>query len=531
MTPEMRLRIVGVNQTGPAFAEVVRDANTASTAVVAAGTRGASAMRMLETSSAQAAAQQRNLVFQLNDVAVSLAGGMNPLMVFAQQGSQISQIYGPQEGGLGRALKETGNLAVGLVSKFWPIGAAIGLGTAALGGMQAEINKTSEVQVSFGDVALATWQTFSEGVYGIVQPAIDSLVGWLGGIWDYVKPGVLMLGNGLIATFLGAFYGIRIAWAALPSVMGDVAISTANNVIGGVESMVSGGISLLNDLIGLANRIPGVKIDPMGDVSMDGFDNPFAGAMDGVAGDVAGAFSGAFDNDYLGKLFESISGNAKDNALARLAEDAEKAAGSMKSAKENFGSFLEIVDEGQSVFEQTRTPFENLQIELGRLDQLLKIGVISWDTYGRAVASASASAAAGALGSLASLTSGLSQAFEENKALSIATAVLKGAESVATSFAEGTKFGGPVGGFAFASIAALTAAANVAAVASTTKSSTSMSGGGAAGAAPNLPAAIGPAGPSIYLELRGQRYSRAEVEGLIKDINAAVKDGARLQVA
>lgn len=531
MTPEMRVRITGLNQTGPAFAEVKRDAEAASSAVVAAGTRGAAAMQMLEASSAQAAAQQKNLVFQLNDVVVSLAGGMNPLMVFAQQGSQIATIYGPQEGGVGRALKETGNLAVGLVSKFWPVAGAIGLGTAALAGMQAEINKTSDVQVSFGDVALATWQTFSDGVYSVVQPAVDSLVGWLGGIWDYVRPGVLMAGNGLIATFLGAFDGIKIAWSALPSVMGDVAISTANNVIGGVESMVNGSIDLLNGLIDLANRIPGVKIDPMGDVALEGFDNPFAGAMDGVAGDVAGAFSGAFENDYLGKLFETISGKAEENALTRLAEDADKASGSLKAANDNFGSFLDIVEEGQSVFEETRTPFENLQIELGKLDQLLSLGVISWDTYSRAVSSASASAAAGALGSLAGLTAGLSQAFEENKALSIATAVLKGAESVATSFAEGTKFGGPVGGFAFASIAALTAAANVAAVAATTKSSTSMAGGGAAGAAPSLPAAAGPAGPSIYLELRGQRFSRADVEGLIKDINAAVKDGARLQVA
>lgn len=48
-----------------------------------------------------------NLIFQLNDIGVSLTSGMNPLMVAIQQGSQIATIYGSGQGGLGAALKET----------------------------------------------------------------------------------------------------------------------------------------------------------------------------------------------------------------------------------------------------------------------------------------------------------------------------------------------------------------------------------------------------------------------------------------
>lgn len=44
-----------------------------------------------------------------------------------------------------------------------------------------------------------------------------------------------------------------------------------------------------------------------------------------------------------------------------------------------------LVAQGQSVFEATRTPAERLNIELGRLNDLLKAGVIDWDTYSRAV--------------------------------------------------------------------------------------------------------------------------------------------------
>lgn len=44
-----------------------------------------------------------------------------------------------------------------------------------------------------------------------------------------------------------------------------------------------------------------------------------------------------------------------------------------------------LVAQGQSVFDATRTPAERLNIELGRLNDLLKAGVIDWDTYSRAV--------------------------------------------------------------------------------------------------------------------------------------------------
>ncbi len=111
MNPRVAVAITANNATGPAFGEVVKDANLAATQIEGASKRaGAATMRQssavtaLGKSSANAANQQRNLAFQINDTVVSLAGGANPLLVFAQQGSQIATIYGPEEGGLGRAL-------------------------------------------------------------------------------------------------------------------------------------------------------------------------------------------------------------------------------------------------------------------------------------------------------------------------------------------------------------------------------------------------------------------------------------------
>ena len=59
-----------------------------------------------------AAMQSRMLLFQLNDIGVSLAGGMSPLMVLVQQGSQITQMYAGQ-GGVNAALRQTADLAQG----------------------------------------------------------------------------------------------------------------------------------------------------------------------------------------------------------------------------------------------------------------------------------------------------------------------------------------------------------------------------------------------------------------------------------
>lgn len=62
-----------------------------------------------------------NLTYQLNDVAVSLASGQNPLMVLIQQGSQITPIFGGVRGTLSA-----------LASVLTPLRLAIGGVTAAL---------------------------------------------------------------------------------------------------------------------------------------------------------------------------------------------------------------------------------------------------------------------------------------------------------------------------------------------------------------------------------------------------------------
>ena len=133
-----------------------------------------------------AAYQSRMLMFQLNDVFVSLASGMNPLMVFVQQGSQIAQVYGVGQGGVRGALRDTARMIGGVVTRFPLLTAAVAAGAAAVAGMRHEINQTSDVAVSFGDVALAVWQTVRDGLVSILKPVIDRIAPWFSAAWDLV---------------------------------------------------------------------------------------------------------------------------------------------------------------------------------------------------------------------------------------------------------------------------------------------------------------------------------------------------------
>ncbi|OCP04997.1 hypothetical protein BC374_16350 [Ensifer sp. LC13] len=67
---------------------------------------------------------QRQLAFQLNDVFQSWALGMPIIQILLQQGPQIAQIYGPGEGGIGRAFRETATMATSLIARLWPLAAA-----------------------------------------------------------------------------------------------------------------------------------------------------------------------------------------------------------------------------------------------------------------------------------------------------------------------------------------------------------------------------------------------------------------------
>lgn len=303
--------------------------------------------------------QRRNLMFQLADIGQGVpllfqSPGYG-LINIANQMTQVGQAYYGQ-GGMGQALKDAGGIVGGLVTKFAPLLATLGLASLGIAGMTAAINENSDVTVNWGDTATAVFQVVGNGIWQWVKPAVDWIGDKLSTFWEWIAPGLKAAGNGIIATFLGAFDAIKIAWSALPSVMGDVAYSAANFAIKGIEWLVDAARDRVNDLIGLVNNIPGLDIPTLdGPINFGGIDNPYEGAMAGVAKDVAGAFSGAFGNDYLGQFFGAVSGQAQKNALARQAEDAEKATKSL--ADNGFGQLIGMTN---TFADATSSAFRNL---------------------------------------------------------------------------------------------------------------------------------------------------------------------------
>lgn len=514
MSPEMRLRITAQNDTARGFAEVKRDAVAAANAVEASGTRASTAMVALGDSSRMAAFQQRNLAFQLNDVAVSLASGMNPLMVFAQQGSQIATIYGPDEGGVGRALQETGKMAMNLAK-----GPLAGVAVAAAGvatyfaAMTNEINKTAERSVSMGDVMQASFQLLGDSIMGELEPAFN----WLGGIWNDITPSMVRGVNWLIGAFVGAYDGIKIYWSMLPSALGDISIQTANWVIDGIESMINGSIELLNGFVSDANAL----LEPLGMSLGEGFGkvefgdiaNPFKGSAEEQTTALKDAWSSAIGTDWVGEIGD------RAQALAALGEEAEKVGTALKAANDNIDPLAARLGELSDVLTLTADPFEQMKLDLTDLRTLWEEGRISVEQYETAVGRTVLNTAASTLGMVGQLTGAFAQLFEGNKAFAVANAVVNTAEGITKALAQGGMFG-----WVGAAAVAASGAAQIATILSArpgTSSTPNATGGGGTGAAAAAPART--QGTAINLTVRGS--GSIDVEDLVSQITRQIADG------
>lgn len=307
------------------------------------------ALDQVSKATRNAALQQKLLMFQLNDVFVSLASGMPAYMVLIQQGSQISQIWGPGEGGLGRALKETGKLAVSAATKFPMVTAAVAAAGLAVAGMTYEVNRAQGVTVGFGDVALATWQVMADGLWDLLKPAVDAMGPWFQSAWDLIIAGVKVTGNAVINSFHavgvdvqsvaltigthfeGSFERVKIVWSKLPEVLGDIVYSTANRVVDGVEDMINGAVDRINKL---NEYLPDwAQFTAIDKVDLPGITNPNAGAGTETAkalkatvekekaeikqiwADRNASVKQIMGSDPLGDFFTKVKGRAVENAL------------------------------------------------------------------------------------------------------------------------------------------------------------------------------------------------------------------------
>ncbi|MBT9387018.1 phage tail tape measure protein [Pseudooceanicola sp. CBS1P-1] len=149
-----------------------------------------------------------------------------------------------------------------------------------------------------------------------------------------VMSGAVTVTNRYIGLWRGAFAAIKALWGELPAVLGSLAYSAANAILGGIEALLNGTVERINSFIGSVNdKIPeGLKqrfsIGLVGKVELGGIANPHAGALAQAGAAAKGAFLDGFNTDTIPGLDTSgITGVA--DAARDAAGNAQLAAGAM----------------------------------------------------------------------------------------------------------------------------------------------------------------------------------------------------------
>lgn len=296
-----------------------------------------------------AQANPANIAAQFQDIGVTAAMGMNPLMVGLQQGTQLSAALAGGFKNLGAAIKQvispTSLLTIALVSL-----AVVGLQMVDWSGLaQSALNGLADVMVDIapyavgmaGALALIYSPAIIRGIAALTKGLIglaasmlacipipvlivagltaivaaanyfrDDLTQILGSdIVKSAKDGI----NFIIGGFVGGYNAIKKTWSMLPDAIADAAITAANRVIEATSSMVNRVKQELNDLFVLRNTETGesrrlFNFDTKSNLPL--IDNPYSGSLRQVNEIATASITAAQNVDYLGNGIKKIEGLA-----------------------------------------------------------------------------------------------------------------------------------------------------------------------------------------------------------------------------
>lgn len=336
-----------------------------------AGRRGTEAFRRITLSAGQMQSNFTNLGAQFQDIGVTAAAGMSPLLIGLQQGAQISAVFSQEVGGrgLGGALRGLGGAFLSILSplsliiiamtSFLALGFQLidwtGVARSALLFVADNMELlTNATLIAAGTLALIYAPTIIAGIgtlsvwigvtlFGAIQKATWALIAFsvmnpfgafVAGLAvaiaaalyfsDKIQQyfGVDIIGsvksaiNFIIGGMVGAYRTIVKTWDMLPAALGDAIFQTANNVIAGVEWMVNTSIKGLNRLLnasnGILGKLGGAALGQVGQISFGRVGNPYAGAAQAVGNVAASEIGAAQGVDYVGAGIGAIKDFASD---------------------------------------------------------------------------------------------------------------------------------------------------------------------------------------------------------------------------
>lgn len=343
-----------------------------------------------------------NIAAQFQDIGVTAAGGMNPMIIALQQGTQLSAAMSGGLANLGAAFKQLLSPAalltigiVGLVAAGIQMVDWAQLASDALNGLADVIVEISPYLVllagSFallyapqilGGIALLT-----KAMYGLATsilaviglPALliigfvamiavgikfrDELTEILG--FDIVKAAEDGL-DFIIGAFVGAYNSIKFTWRMLPGAIGDLVVQAANATIDAIEDMVNGAIQRINRLTSMLPFDLGSGLQ-MGNVSMGNIDNPWKdtaqNVRDVVSAQMQAAQTGGYVKSIVGGIRDAAKGAAEwmrelASSLLEVDEKDKKdktkkaSSASGKTEAENLADILSNADKQQRALEQ-----------------------------------------------------------------------------------------------------------------------------------------------------------------------------------
>ncbi|WP_413219089.1 phage tail tape measure C-terminal domain-containing protein [Tritonibacter mobilis] len=315
------------------MAAAISRSRQAALASIGAYKGSAQAIQQMSHASRGANMRLQQMFFQVNDIGVSLAGGMNPFVVMAQQGTQIAQIYGFGNGGVGGAFKDIGRLIGGFIKRMPILTAAVAAGSLAVAGLRKEINELGKETVSFGDTAKAVFQVIGGYIYDFIKPAIDMIAPWFSAAWDSVVSGVKWLGNMVINGIRLTVEGIRLALTAIPAYFEAAWESAKMFVYHALADMLNGLGGFLKDAADGINSVFGTSLSaPEGIFNAAGRANRIGNDAAALAQTASNRGAAAFDtfgtradeimnSDPMGQFFDDVAKQARENARKRKEKD------------------------------------------------------------------------------------------------------------------------------------------------------------------------------------------------------------------
>ncbi|MFG6637177.1 phage tail tape measure C-terminal domain-containing protein [Sulfitobacter sp. 1A12126] len=276
--------------------------------------------------------RMQQMFYQVNDIGVSLAGGMNPFLVLAQQGTQVAQIYGFGNGGVSGVFKDLGSMIRSVVTRFPLVTAAVVATGAAVAGMTHEINQTTDVAVGLQDTFLAVFQVIGRGIARWIKPATDKIAEWFDAAWTKVVDGVKWVGNAIIKGVQLMIADAGFAIGTIPDLFASAWHAAKAEVFYALNDMIVGISQFLNkvatgfndvfgtslsgpDLSGIATDMNRRGNDAM--VDLEAAQNRIKNARDGYGARQEEIMA----SDPMGDFYDAVRKQAIENAKNRQEGD------------------------------------------------------------------------------------------------------------------------------------------------------------------------------------------------------------------